>query len=236
MVFAAALAALATVAVTTTTADAAAVKRATANSACTARQLGQSAFTRAGAPLRCVKVARNRYRWQLVKVMAAAKSTPAPAPTSTAAPAPPPPAAAVAPDGWATDMLGRVNAERAAAGVGPLSWCPALGRAAQAHTDDQMVHGTMTHTGSDGSNIGIRADRAGYRGWSTLGENVAYGYPDVSAVMTAWMNSPGHKANLLNGSFTNVGFGHAVGPIVVNGTSYTVDWWTQDFGARGACA
>ena len=86
----------------------------------------------------------------------------------------------------------------------------------------------MTHTGSDGSGLGLRADRAGYLGWTALGENVAMGYPSVDAVMAGWMGSSGHRANLLSTSYVHVGFGLAN---ATNGSPY----WTQDFGRSGTC-
>ena len=64
--------------------------------------------------------------------------------------------------------------------------------------------------------------------WSNLGENVAYGYGSVAAVMSAWMNSSGHRANILSSSFAHVGVGRADAS---NGTPY----WTQDFGRGGTC-
>lgn len=125
-------------------------------------------------------------------------------------------------------MLASVNAERARVGAPALALCGTLNNAAQAHSADQAATSNMTHTGSDGSTLGTRADRAGYRGWSTLGENVAYGYSTPDAVMVGWMNSPGHKANLLNASYTHLGLGKAT-------SGSGVPYWTQDFGRNGSC-
>jgi uncharacterized protein YkwD len=125
-------------------------------------------------------------------------------------------------------MLGDLNAQRAAAGVGPLSPCGTLQAAADAHSQDQANMNSMTHSGSNGSDIGQRADGAGYTGWQTLGENVAYGFISVDSVMTAWMNSPGHRANILNPAFHDVGLGEVATPS-------GVEYWTQDFGANGHC-
>ena len=125
-------------------------------------------------------------------------------------------------------MLARINSERAAVGAAPLVACGTLRSAAQGHTLDQASHSTMTHTGSDGSDLRTRAERAGYRGWTSIGENVAYGYASVDAVMNGWMASSGHRANLLNPAFTHVGLGQAAGS---GGTPY----WTQDFGRSGSC-
>ena len=144
------------------------------------------------------------------------------------APAPAPAPAAAQPAGWEAEMLGAVNFHRAANGVAPLVACGNLNEAAQAHSQDQADHSSMSHNGSDGSTVGERAGRAGYAGWYRLGENVAYGYPDIASVMAGWMGSSGHKANILDGRFTHLGVGRA--------RSGTGPWyWTQVFGAAGSC-
>jgi len=104
----------------------------------------------------------------------------------------------------------------------PLTLNAQLNNAAQAHSQDQANTNTMSHTGSDGSDPGQRITAAGYN-WQDWGENVAYGYADVTSVMQAWMNSPGHCANIMDPVFTNIGVGEAA---ATNGTLY----WTQDFG------
>lgn len=141
---------------------------------------------------------------------------------------PPQPDPVGAPASWQAEMLHDINAFRAAAGVGPLSGCDALDRAAQDHSEDQAAHDAMSHVGSDGSDIGVRGNRAGYAGWNALGENVAYGFNAVNTVMVGWMNSSGHRANILSRSYEHVGFGLATS---ASGTRY----WTQDFGAGGTC-
>ncbi|MCI4064731.1 CAP domain-containing protein [Micromonospora sp. R77] len=113
-----------------------------------------------------------------------------------------------------------VNAERAKAGCKALSVNSKLMTAAQRHSQDQADHRTMSHDGSDGSDVGQRLDRVGYA-WRGYGENVAWNQQTPAAVMDAWMNSPGHRANILNCSFTQIGVGVARS----NGP-----YWTQDFG------
>ncbi|GAB3082542.1 CAP domain-containing protein [Micromonospora schwarzwaldensis] len=113
-----------------------------------------------------------------------------------------------------------VNQERAKAGCKALGVDSKLTLAAQRHSQDQADHKTMTHDGSDGSDVGQRLDRAGYA-WRAYGENVAWNQQSPAAVMDAWMNSPGHRANILNCSFTEIGVGVARS----NGP-----YWTQDFG------
>ncbi|MGW0957258.1 CAP domain-containing protein [Streptomyces sp. NPDC002545] len=113
-----------------------------------------------------------------------------------------------------------VNAERSKAGCSALTVNDKLTKAAQAHSEDMAAHRNMSHTGSDGSNPGDRITRAGYT-WQTYGENVAYGYATPEQVMAGWMSSAGHKANILNCSFKEIGVGLA----------QPGNYWTQEFGA-----
>ncbi|KAJ2720694.1 hypothetical protein GGI07_004461 [Coemansia sp. Benny D115] len=115
---------------------------------------------------------------------------------------------------WMTDMLNRVNAVRAAAGRSPLSLDTNLNSIAQKHSQYQSSINSMTHSDPAGS-LGTRltADNISWRG---AAENIAWNQPDVAAVMSAWINSSGHYANMV-GDYTRVGFG------VYN------RYWTQDF-------
>ena len=103
-----------------------------------------------------------------------------------------------------------------------LSINGSLTSAAQAHANDQAARDTMSHTGSDGSNAGTRIQRTGYpvRNW---GENVAAGYSTPDAVVAAWMASPGHRANIVSGSFTQIGVAVAY---AADGTAY----WAMELG------
>ncbi|MFD7630989.1 CAP domain-containing protein [Streptomyces sp. NPDC059851] len=136
------------------------------------------------------------------------------------APTAPKPTAAAPASGVAAEILALVNQERAVVGCPALTINAKLTAAAQSHTEDMAAHANMSHTGSDGSDPGQRITRAGYA-WSTYGENVAYGYSTPAAVMEGWMNSPGHKRNILNCSFKEIGIGYA----------QPNHYWTQDFGA-----
>ncbi|MEU8212802.1 CAP domain-containing protein [Micromonospora sp. NPDC049044] len=121
----------------------------------------------------------------------------------------------------AREVVDLVNAERAKAGCAALGIDDKLMTAAQKHSQDQADHKNMSHTGSDGSNAGDRLDRVGYT-WRTYGENVAWNQQTPAAVMDAWMNSSGHRANILNCAFTEIGVGIANS----NGP-----YWTQVFAA-----
>ncbi|MGV9632530.1 CAP domain-containing protein, partial [Streptomyces sp. NPDC003487] len=94
--------------------------------------------------------------------------------------------------------------------------------AAQAHSDDMAARDYFDHVSPDGTDPGKRITAAGYR-WSTYGENIAKGQQTADSVMTSWMNSPGHRANILNCSFKNIGIG------IHDGSGGP--WWTQDFGS-----
>ncbi|MFI9566735.1 sigma-70 family RNA polymerase sigma factor [Streptomyces rishiriensis] len=120
-------------------------------------------------------------------------------------------------------VIALVNQERATAGCGPLTEDPLLRKAAQGHSDDMAARGFFDHTNPDGADPGKRITAAGYR-WSTYGENIAMGQQTAQSVMTSWMNSPGHRANILNCDFKNIGVGIHDGP--------GGPWWTQNFGAK----
>ena len=113
-----------------------------------------------------------------------------------------------------------VNAERAAAGCRPLRVSPALHRAAQRHSADMASRRVLDHRGAGGDDPGDRITAAGFA-WSAWAENIARGRPTPSAVVDGWMNSQGHRANILNCRLTTIGVG------VVRGAGGP--WWTQVF-------
>ncbi|MFI6417324.1 CAP domain-containing protein [Streptomyces sp. NPDC050842] len=122
----------------------------------------------------------------------------------------------------ADQVVALVNAERAKAGCGPLSANATLTKAAQGHSEDMAARDFFDHTNPDGDGPGERVTAAGYP-WSTYGENIAMGQSTPEDVMDSWMNSPGHRANILNCSFKEIGIGiHSEGG----------PYWTQVFGAR----
>lgn len=107
-------------------------------------------------------------------------------------------------------ILAQVNAARQASGAGGLSLNARLMAAALRHSQDMAAGGFASHTGSDGSTLTQRADRAGYV-YRSLGENVLM-RPDQNpaGAFDQWWNSPPHRANLLNPDFTEVGVAFAV--------------------------
>ncbi|WP_406458649.1 sigma-70 family RNA polymerase sigma factor [Streptomyces sp. NBC_00876] len=152
------------------------------------------------------------------------RSTVAPTPGKTAAPRVPSASAGPkAPASTTDQVVALVNKERASAGCGPVAEDGQLTDAAQRHSDDMAARDFFEHTNPDGADPGRRVTDAGYR-WSTYGENIARGQQTPESVMQSWMNSPGHRANILNCSFKDIGIGVHQGP--------GGPWWTQDFGAK----
>ncbi|WP_282700978.1 CAP domain-containing protein [Streptomyces sp. CC219B] len=120
----------------------------------------------------------------------------------------------------AAEVLKLVNEERAKVGCSAVAANSALTELATAFSEDMAARGFFDHTDPDGASPWDRAAKAGITDLG--GENIARGQADAAAVMDAWMNSPGHKANILNCDFKTLGVGvhyGAGGP-----------WWTQNFG------
>jgi uncharacterized protein YkwD len=113
------------------------------------------------------------------------------------------------------------NAERAKHGCGALRGDSRLANAARAHSTDMAVHKYFDHNSQDGTTPWTRIKRAGYV--QPGAENIAMGYPTAAAVMQGWMNSPGHRANILNCKLRALGVG-------VHSGGSGGPWWTQDFG------
>jgi uncharacterized protein YkwD len=106
-------------------------------------------------------------------------------------------------------LLELTNQQRANNGVAALRLSAQLGRAAQSHAEDMANRNFFSHTGSNGSSMSDRVNQAGYS-WQAVGENI---YMGTSATprqaVTGWMNSPGHRRNILNSNYTEIGFGVA---------------------------
>ncbi|MFF3917150.1 CAP domain-containing protein [Streptomyces sp. NPDC001852] len=119
-----------------------------------------------------------------------------------------------------TEVLRLVNEERAKVGCSALTTNSSLTRLAESFSDDMAARDFFDHTDPDGRTPWDRAAAAGITDLG--GENIARGQADAAAVMQAWMDSPGHRANILNCDFKTLGVGVHFGP--------GGPWWTQDFG------
>lgn len=127
------------------------------------------------------------------------------------------------------EVIRLMNAERTLRGLPPLARNDNLTTAARAHNADMIANNFFDHTGSNGSTASERACAAGFApyGWGRCyaGENIAAGYTTPAAVMAGWMSSGGHRANILNSKYREVGVGHTTGGSWGN-------YWTMDLGAQ----
>jgi uncharacterized protein YkwD len=124
-------------------------------------------------------------------------------------------------------MLAAVNAERRKAGVPPLTASSKLDQAAQRHAEDMLARNYFAHESPERKTVRERAKEAGYD-WRAIGENIAEGQTSVAEVMDTWMHSPGHRRNILDRDFKELGVGLALGR---NGSGWRVKW-VQAFGTR----
>jgi len=118
---------------------------------------------------------------------------------------------------WMDTMLNEVNKERAKVDASPLCYNSKLIAAAEVHSADMAKNEFLDHTGSDDSSAGDRIDDQNYD-WLGYAENIASGYKTVASVMDGWMNSQGHKENLLYTEYTQFG------------AAKKSNYWTQVFG------
>ncbi|MFD3883956.1 CAP domain-containing protein [Streptomyces microflavus] len=141
------------------------------------------------------------------------KKTVAPPPTKKPAPSPSDTSARA-------EVLALVNQERSKVGCSPLTTSAPLTSLAQNFSEDMAARGFFDHTDPDGDTPWDRAAQAGVQGLAA--ENIARGQADAQAVMDGWMNSEGHRANILNCDYKTIGIG------VHEGSGGP--WWTQNFG------
>ncbi|WP_191256901.1 CAP domain-containing protein [Amycolatopsis oliviviridis] len=162
---------------------------------------------------------------------AAPTSSSAPPSSSSAAAEPPKPSEAPKPtpskaqdpprsqdSSLAGQVIDLVNSERADAGCSPVSNEAHLAAAAQGHSDDMSARNYFSHTTPEGTTFDQRIRAAGYD--KPGAENIAKGQSNAAKVMDAWMNSEGHRANILNCKLKKIGVG-------VNTKGM---YWTQNFG------
>lgn len=121
---------------------------------------------------------------------------------------------------YASQVVALVNAERAKYGLSALKADSRVQQAAQVRAAETVQ--SFSHTRPNGSSFSTALTEAGVS-YTRSGENIAYGQSTPQQVVNAWMNSSGHRANILNESFTTIGVGYTV----VNGTAY----WAQLFTA-----
>ena len=111
----------------------------------------------------------------------------------------------------ATEIAAGLNASRRANGESTLRFNRDLGRAAMRHACDMLANDFFDHRGSDGSNSQARVTRVGYDA-CIVAENIAWGFPRPEQIIDGWMNSPGHRRNMLHPRIEEFGIGISQGP------------------------
>ncbi|MGW4836342.1 CAP domain-containing protein [Streptomyces globisporus] len=154
------------------------------------------------------------------KSSAPASKAPAPPKTSAAPPPSKKPSPSPTDASARSEVLALVNQERAKVGCSPLSTSAPLTSLAQNFSEDMAARGFFDHTDPDGDTPWDRAAQAGVQGLAA--ENIARGQADAQAVMEGWMNSEGHRANILNCDYKTIGIG------IHEGSGGP--WWVQNFG------
>ncbi|MEU4243682.1 CAP domain-containing protein [Actinoplanes sp. NPDC026619] len=124
---------------------------------------------------------------------------------------------------YEAEVVQLTNAQRTARGCKALRTDDRLTKAARAHSADMVAEHFFDHVGSNGSTFVAREVAAGYPKRGASAENIAWGYRTPQQVVTGWMNSSGHRANILNCGSIAVGVGVAY-------TAGGAPYWTQDFG------
>lgn len=138
-------------------------------------------------------------------------TTPQPTPTATAS-------NSTSQSSFANQVLQLVNQERAKAGLRAYTTNSSL--IAAANKRAQEIKQSFSHTRPNGTSCFTVLPEYNIS-YNTAGENIAYGQRTPQEVVTGWMNSPGHRANILNGNFGKIG----IGVYQSNGVYY----WTQEF-------
>ncbi|MEL7507099.1 MAG: CAP domain-containing protein [Cyanobacteria bacterium J06554_1] len=126
------------------------------------------------------------------------------------------------------EVLRLTNEFRKQNGLKALVLDTNLDETANKHSKDMAKRDYFSHTGKDGSKPWDRARREGYES-GTVGENIAAGYSSAKAVVDGWIASPGHRANMLNANYNEIGIGHYYEANDTGKVNYR-HYWTQVFG------
>jgi uncharacterized protein YkwD len=122
-----------------------------------------------------------------------------------------PPPQSLASDLTVDNILSGVNRERQLRSLLTLNTNQMLSLAAQSKTNDMIARHYFSHTDPEGNYIWPKIEAAGYKPYSQLGENLAIEFTNTESLVSAWMNSPTHRANVLNEGFVDQGMGLSFG-------------------------
>ncbi|HEX9503538.1 MAG TPA: CAP domain-containing protein [Patescibacteria group bacterium] len=116
----------------------------------------------------------------------------------------------------ATDLMNKINEQRTQRFIQTLNTNSKLTVAAMAKAHDMLTRSYFAHIDPDGNYVWPRIEAAGYVPYQTLGENLAMDFTSADGVINAWMNSPTHRANVVNEKFVDQGLGTVAGSYETN--------------------
>lgn len=126
------------------------------------------------------------------------------------------------------DLIELLNEIRTTNNSPPLISNSKLEQAAESHAAYMLQYNILSHSGRNGSSFAERIKEQGYL-FSTAAENIAFGATTSQEVVKLWMNSPPHKANIVNPAFTEIGVG--VAPILNQSSKFNERYWSTSFAA-----
>jgi hypothetical protein len=115
-----------------------------------------------------------------------------------------------------SDIMNRINSERSSRSIPTVATNTKLITAAQQKSDDMLARSYFSHIDPDGNYVWPKIEAAGYKPYTTLGENLAMDFSSPEELVAAWMNSPTHRANLLNEKFKDQGLALSSGKYEIN--------------------
>lgn len=128
-------------------------------------------------------------------------------------------------------VLELINQQRANGGCDPLVMQSQLNAAAQGHANAMAVKNFFGHASKNGAKFSSRIKAQGYRG-RKFAENIAAGYASAEKVVSIWMNSKGHRVNIMNCAYTETGIALAYqeDDAPLPGSDYPMRYyWVQEF-------
>jgi uncharacterized protein YkwD len=165
---------------------------------------------------------------QYLPLVVKGEATPTITPTPTPTEVPPVTATpTTGADQFERRVIELTNEHRRGAGCPDLARDDQLTTAARNHSTDMALNDFFSHVGSNGSTFTQRIEATGYQ-WSNAAENIAAGYSSPEAVVEAWMNSQGHRDNILNCALREIGVGYYYLATDTGEVNYG-HYWTQVF-------
>ncbi|MGA3291863.1 MAG: CAP domain-containing protein [Candidatus Microgenomates bacterium] len=132
-----------------------------------------------------------------------------------------------------SEVISLTNQERVENGLAPLNANSTLSQAAVAKGNDMLAKGYWAHFAPDGTSPWSFFLKFGYK-YEYAGENLARDFPDAASAVTAWMNSPSHRENILNPNYQDIGIGVVEGNLAGVDTTIIVQFFGTPLGSQAS--